>query len=247
MNSYFVKLVAYLGRIAVVGNPPGHVGPRPGGEEVASDARDVRSAEVRAAWLTAMSFGIRRACRWRVPPRWSVGDWREELRAEGALAAWKAARDFDPGRGVPFKQFVEWRVLSHLLHRYRREWAYAHHLARESTDTEALGQAGSSRPPDLEAIEVRELAACLVPDDRRLLTSLFWEGKSESEAAESLGVSQQAVSKRKLRIILELRRKIGTPGEIARERVVRNRSRGSQDKSTSASAAEWGDGGPSEA
>jgi RNA polymerase sigma factor (sigma-70 family) len=167
-----------------------------------------------------------------VPPRWSVGDWREELRAEGALAAWEAACDFDPARGVPFKPFVERRVLSHLLQRYRKEWAYAHHLARESTDPEALGQAGSSRLPELEAIEVRELAACLDPNDRRLVTNLFWEGQSESEAAESLGVSQQAVSKRKLRIILELQRKLGTSGEIARERVVRFRVRCNKDRST---------------
>jgi RNA polymerase sigma factor (sigma-70 family) len=82
-------------------------------------------------------------------------------------------------------------------------------------DSEALGQAGANRPPELDVVEVRELAAHLDPDDRRLVTILFWEGQSESEAAESLGVSQQAVSKRKLRIILQLRRKLGTPGEIA--------------------------------
>jgi RNA polymerase sigma factor (sigma-70 family) len=182
-----------------------------------------------------------------VPPRWSVGDWHEELRAEGALAAWEAARNFDPGRGVPFKPFVERRVLSRLLHRYRKEWAYAHHLARESTNPEALGQAGANRSPELEAVEVRELAARLDPNDRRLVTVLFWEGQSESEAAESLGVSQQAVSKRKLRIILELRGKLGTPGEIARERVVRTRVPCSKDRSTSAPASERGDGEPSQA
>jgi RNA polymerase sigma factor (sigma-70 family) len=179
-----------------------------------------------------------------VPPRWSLGDWREELQAEGALAACEAARDFDPARGVPFKPFVERRVLSHLLHRYRKEWTYAHHLARAPTDPEALGQAPPGRPPELEAIEVRDLAAGLDPDDRRLVTILFWEGKSESEAAESLGVTQQAVSKRKLRIILELRRRLGTPGEIARERVVRIRFRCIKDRNTNAAADGRGDDAP---
>jgi RNA polymerase sigma factor (sigma-70 family) len=228
--------------MAVGGDRPGREGSRPEGEEVAADARGLGSAEARAEWLKALSFGIRSACRWRVPPRWSVGDWREELRAEGALAAWEAARDFDPGRGVRFKPFVERRVLAHLLHRYRKEWAYAHHLARESTDSGAPGQAAAGRPPELEAIEVRELAACLDPDDRLLVTILFWEGKSESQAAESLGVSQQAVSKRKVRILLELRRRLGLSGEIARERVVRIRLRCNKDRSTGASVIGRGDG-----
>src|SRR5438477_11928966 len=125
--------------MAIGGNSPGHAGSRPEGEEVAPDARELGPAERRGEWLTAMSFGIRRACRWRVPPRWSVNDWREELRAEAALAAYEAARDFDPGRGVPLRPFVERRVLSHLLHRYRKEWTYAHHIARQSADPKAVG------------------------------------------------------------------------------------------------------------
>jgi RNA polymerase sigma factor (sigma-70 family) len=196
----------------IAGERPSHDGSRSEGEEVASDARETGAAVARAEWLAAIAYGIRRACRWPVPPRWSVADWREELRAEAALAAWEAARQFDPGRGVPLLRFAERRVLSHLLHRYRKEWAYAHHLARESVDSEARGHAGARRPPEVEAVEVRELAAHLDPADRRLVTILFWEGQSESAAAESLGVSQQAVSKRKRRIILELRRKLGTPG-----------------------------------
>ena len=240
-------MIADLGRMAIIGDRPGRDGPRPGGEDVASDSRELGSAQGRAGWLMALAFGTRRACRWRVPPRWSVGDWHEELRAEGALAAWEAARDFDPARGVPFKPFVERRVLLHLLHRYRKEWDYAHHLARESTDSEAPAQAGASRPPELEAVEVRELAARLDPDDRRLVTILFWQGQTEAEAAESLGVSQQAVSKRKLRIILQLRRNLGTPGEIARERVLRIRFRCSKDRTTSASATGRGDAGPPQA
>jgi RNA polymerase sigma factor (sigma-70 family) len=246
-NKNYKFTISVLGPIAVGGDRPDRDVSRPGGEAVAAHARELGSAEGRAEWLTAMAFGLRRAYRWRVPPRWSVGDWREELRAEGALAAWEAARDFDPGRGVPLKPFVERRVLFHLLHRYRKEWAYAHHLACESTDSEALGQAGANRPPEFEAVEVRELAAHLDSDDRRLVTILFWEGRSESEAAESLGVSQQAVSKRKLRILLRLRLKLGTPGEIARERVVRTRFRGSKNKSANASATGRGDTEPSQA
>jgi RNA polymerase sigma factor (sigma-70 family) len=221
MEISFLRIESAFRSMAAVGDRPGRDGSRPEDEKVAADARGFGSAEGRAEWLEALAFGIRRACRWRVPPRWSVGDWREELRSEGALAAWEAARDFDPGRGARFKPFVEWRVIAHLLHRYRQEWSYALHLARGSTDFEALDQAAAGRPPELEAIEVRELAARLDPDDCRLVSILFWEGRSESQAAESLGVSQQAVSKRKLRILLELRRKLDTPEELARGRAAR--------------------------
>jgi DNA-directed RNA polymerase specialized sigma subunit len=49
----------------------------------------------------------------------------------------------------------------------------------------------------------------LVDDDRRLLERLFWEGSTEAEVAGMMGISQQAVSKRKLKILSELRRRFG--------------------------------------
>lgn len=41
--------------------------------------------------------------------------------------------------------------------------------------------------------------------DRRLVRALFYEGKTEQEYAKELGVSQQAVHKRKARILGELK------------------------------------------
>ena len=48
---------------------------------------------------------------WRVPPRWSVGDWWDEARATGTLAYVQARRDFDPRRGVPLDAFLYRRVV----------------------------------------------------------------------------------------------------------------------------------------
>jgi DNA-directed RNA polymerase specialized sigma subunit len=42
--------------------------------------------------------------------------------------------------------------------------------------------------------------------DRRLLERLFWEECTETEIASGLGITQQAVSKRKRKILTELRR-----------------------------------------
>ena len=53
----------------------------------------------------------------------------------------------------------------------------------------------------------------LVDDDRRLLERLYWEGSTEVEVAGSMGISQQAVSKRKLKILAELRRRFGGRAE----------------------------------
>lgn len=42
--------------------------------------------------------------------------------------------------------------------------------------------------------------------DRRLVRALFYEGKTEQEYAKELGVSQQAVHKRKARVLRELKK-----------------------------------------
>ena len=42
--------------------------------------------------------------------------------------------------------------------------------------------------------------------DRRLVRALFYEGKTEQEYAKELGVSQQAVHKRKSRVLRELKK-----------------------------------------
>ncbi|MBV8676331.1 MAG: hypothetical protein JO355_04070 [Planctomycetaceae bacterium] len=42
--------------------------------------------------------------------------------------------------------------------------------------------------------------------DARLIEGLFWEGKTEAGLGEDLGISQQAVSKRKRSILKTLKR-----------------------------------------
>src|SRR3954452_15575243 len=96
----------------------------------------------RDQWLTVLAPCLRQARGWRVPPRWSASDWFEELRAEGAVAAWEAARDFDPGRGIPLWAFVRRRVLFHLLHHYRKEWAHAVRLHPEGRPLAAESDSG---------------------------------------------------------------------------------------------------------
>jgi hypothetical protein len=98
--------------------------------------------------LPLMGSCLKRIFRWRVPPNWSFSDWRNEMRAEAACAAWQAVCDYDPSLGVPFHAFARSQVLIGTLTRYRREWAYAFRSAQEydpeSSDSKSLDSAASA-------------------------------------------------------------------------------------------------------
>ena len=161
-------------------------------------------------WLV-ISGCLKRVRSWRVPPRWSNQDWFEEMRAEATLAALQAARDFDPTRGVPWSAFLRRRILDAALTRYRREWAYA--TRRASVEAwDEVGAVEGERHPSHEAIyeRLQEALGGLPRADAWLIEGLFWEGKTEAGLGVTLGISQQAVSKRKKGIFKRLRRAINT-------------------------------------
>jgi RNA polymerase sigma factor (sigma-70 family) len=123
------------------------------------------------------------------------------LRAEAAVAAWQAVCNFDPERGLPMDAYVRSRVMFHLLDRYRKEWAYARR-------TSLAGQSPLPEPESrqqFDAADLLEALSRLGDRDRELLALLFSNGRSEAAVAADLGISQQAVSKRKLAILHRLR------------------------------------------
>jgi RNA polymerase sigma factor (sigma-70 family) len=146
--------------------------------------------------------------RWRVPPSWSARDWFEEIAAELAFAALQAARVFDPARGVRREVFLQQRIRHRAYNRYRREWIYAiRQVARAELDrpAESDGRGRPSREAEVERLRDFELLqdalGRLPRPDFCLIEGLFWGGKTECELAKALGVSQQAVSKRKRMIV----------------------------------------------
>jgi RNA polymerase sigma factor (sigma-70 family) len=145
---------------------------------------------------------------WRIPPRWSRHDWREEIDAEVLAAAYQAVSIFDPERGRCLSKFIYHRILSQSLARYRREWAFALRLRSATVWDDPPEKAGSA-PADMEARE-RLLARVtgLATADRRLLEWLYWDGKSEEAIAHRLGITKQAINKRKWKILLKLRRSV---------------------------------------
>jgi RNA polymerase sigma factor (sigma-70 family) len=158
--------------------------------------------------LPLMGSCLRRIFRWRVPANWSVCDWRNEMRAEAACAAWKALCDYDPSLGVPFHVFARSQVLISTLTRYRREWAYAFRSTQEydseSSDRELLDFPASAVFRDWLGPALERLPK----PDLWLIEQLFLRDRTEADIATQVGITQQAVSKRKRAIVKQLRRYI---------------------------------------
>jgi RNA polymerase sigma factor (sigma-70 family) len=161
-------------------------------------------------WLPDLEQCLRRARAWRIPPRWSADDWFDELRAEGAAAAIQAEGLYDPGRGVPRDAYIRLCVLHRLLERYHKEWSHALrwvYVPELSEYSIADGPGALAESEDLQSA-----LAHLRESDRQLIERLYWRGETESEVGSSLGISQQAVSKRKRSILCKLRRLLNPSG-----------------------------------
>jgi RNA polymerase sigma factor (sigma-70 family) len=164
---------------------------------------------------------MRQARAWRVPPRWSACDWFDELQAEGAAAAIQAECVYDSGRGVPLGAYIRLCVRHRLLERYHKEWSHAlrwvyvpelpeysiEDVPCSPSESDDLQGALARLPDDLQGA-----LACLIESDRGLIDRLYWRGETESEVGSSLGISQQAVSKRKRSVLRKLRRLLNPRG-----------------------------------
>jgi DNA-directed RNA polymerase specialized sigma24 family protein len=168
-------------------------------------------------WNAIWAGCARRFRSWRIPPRWSLGDWMEEIQAQGLAAAWQARCDYDPARGVPLGAFVRRRVLSGVLTRYRQEWAYAVRVGFEVPAAEEAGPPAATPDAPQVGDALQGPLTRLAEPDRWLIERLFWHGKTESDVASELGISQPAVNRRKRAIIHDLRRALGTLDEIGEE------------------------------
>jgi hypothetical protein len=148
---------------------------------------------------------LRRIRSWRVPPNWSAQDWFGEMRSNSAAALWKAKCEYDPSRGVPLCAFERLRVIASAWTRYRQEWSYALHCPCDDSRIEPERRPALVSDSVPAAESVGELLAKLPEADRWLLQQLFWAERKEATVAQTLGVSQQAISKR-LRVVLGILR-----------------------------------------
>jgi hypothetical protein len=149
---------------------------------------------------------LRRIFRWRVPPNWSVSDWRNEMRAEAACAACQAVCDYNPSLNVPFSAFARQRVLTSTLTRYRQEWAYALHSAPEHDPESSDSRLSDSAVYAMFDRFPRHALSGLSKSQFWLAEQLFLKDRTEADIAVQTGITQQAISKRKRAIVMQLRR-----------------------------------------
>lgn len=150
--------------------------------------------------------GLARWGRWRTPPNWAPLDWRQEAGAEAAAAAVCAYRDFDSSRGIPLRAFLQRRATEAVLTRYRREWRYALRTVCAEEHDSLIHPPPPDDPPIYES--VRRALLDLPAGDRRLLYALYCQSLPEEAVAAQCGITQQAVSKRKHRILRALRSRL---------------------------------------
>ena len=148
-----------------------------------------------------------------MPANWSAREWAEEMRAQGIAAALQAVDDYDASLGVPFGAFEWQRVMTSAFTRYRQEWKYAVRYGAEPEENQSEIESDSvfaARVTDLMRCAVSRLAKT----DRWVIEQLFWRGTTEANIAQRLGFSQQAVNKRKKRILHNLRLALGATEKI---------------------------------
>jgi RNA polymerase sigma factor (sigma-70 family) len=162
-----------------------------------------------SVWPEVWAGFMRRTHNWRIPPRWSSRDWWEEIEAEIVASACHAIRNFDPSRGPSLATFVYHTMLAGALARYRKEWTYALRCGGSSlpgTDCSRRDELTDGVAAIEEEQRLMRSMTDLPEKDRRLIERLYWEGLTETDVALGMGISQQAVSKRKHKILKGLRK-----------------------------------------
>lgn len=161
----------------------------------------------------AVQRALRKIRCWHTPENWSGRDWWDEVEAITATAGWRAEMDYDPGQRVPRSAFIYRRAITSAWTRYRQEWAYCRHFARETanpielmTTTSETGTCGGPLNCNLG-----EALSQLTQREQWLIRQLFWHGATEGRLATKLRISQQAVSRRKGRALKHLRRLLHHP------------------------------------
>ncbi|MDW8028187.1 MAG: sigma-70 family RNA polymerase sigma factor [Armatimonadota bacterium] len=160
-----------------------------------------------------VSLAIQRTKHWLLPPNWEEHQWFEELDAVAWEAAWEAICTFEPNKNVPLQVFVFLQVKKALKDFYRREWAYACHcVSPHQTEDEEGSEnwefALLSQEQEEKAFRetlLRWALSQLSQKERLVIERLYWDGWTEAEIAQGLGISQQAVSKIKGQALKKLK------------------------------------------
>ena len=135
----------------------------------------------------------------------------EELKAEGIAATWEAERDFDPARGVPLDAFVQQRVWTRTLNRYRREWAYVVATAEAGWKAAmtAMSRLTKAFLPSRTLSHCKPVCAGCPTRNVASLKESSGKRRLRSKSPGFSCLTQSGISRRKQRILEQLRRWLG--------------------------------------
>jgi len=158
------------------------------------------------------AFG--KASSWRTPPHWSRCDWLDEVRAILHSGAACARLKYDKERGVPLRAHIYMRSVAAVWGRYRQEWSYYLHTIPESgTRAEPIAMPFAEANGD-EAHLLGQALNQLSVEDQLLIHRLFWDDADQRRVAAKLQISQQCVSRRKTRVLRQLRRLLSAQSQL---------------------------------
>ena len=120
--------------------------------------------------------------------------------------------DYDADKGVPRRAHIYTRAISAAWTRYRQEWSYYRHCAVESGNEKEPIALPFDRAQSNESIQhfLGQALLHLSVEDQLLIQQLFWHRTRQNRLAVMLEVSQQEVSRRKVRILQLLRQSLSS-------------------------------------
>ena len=131
-------------------------------------------------------------------------------------AATSAAFDYDKERAVPLRAHTYMRAVAAAWTRYRQEWSYYLHSATESpAEVEPIAMPlDRSHAEETIRFFLGQALSHLPVEDQLLIERLFWNGTRQDRMAVMLGVSQQEVSRRKVRGLRLLRQALNSSAAL---------------------------------
>ncbi|GIV08949.1 MAG: hypothetical protein KatS3mg019_1040 [Fimbriimonadales bacterium] len=160
--------------------------------------------------------------RYTPPPRYEPNEWHAECLGEAWGCVSDALSTYNPIRGG-LDGYLARAIWYHLLAFWSGEWRWATRacvsLETQNTGGEACVQEWvdptSEHVVDTVCVHValEQALAALSERDRQLVAWVWVEGVSQAEVARRMGWSQQAVSKRLLRVRATLQAKLDERGE----------------------------------
>jgi len=168
----------------------------------------------------AALHAVQRTNRLTPPANYALAYWREERTAIAHIAAWQAAQEYQPDRGVSLQTYAalraEWAILDEWKRLQRTGWC----LAALPVDEET-GEVVEIVDLEAQALveeyalcsQVRAAVEALPAGERRVVELHFGSGLSERAIAGVLGVSKSWVHRRLQSALVRLRADLGVNDE----------------------------------